>query len=263
VSGAQDPQLAQLLETAWATRAPIEPPAESGVLSTIEEAYAVQAAWSRARVAAGDRVVGHKIGLTSQPMREQFGVDEPDFGAVWASRHFETVDGRAEVEASIFLQPRIEGEIAFLLGRTLDSPETTAEDVLAATEAVAAAYEIIDSRVADWRIGLLDTVADNASYGGYAVGDWTPYTRDRDLRTVGMLSSKNGSVVAEGVGAASLGDPAEAVAWLARTLAGFGTALDAGGIVLSGSVARAVPAAAGDTFVLEMHGERALTVAFV
>jgi 2-keto-4-pentenoate hydratase len=263
MTGTDAAALAQRFEAAWSTRVPMPPPSESGAVASIEEAYAVQAAWSELRVAAGDRVVGRKIGLTSRAMREQLGVHEPDFGSVWESRGFGVHDGRAEVPAGVFVAPRIEGEIAFLLGSRLDSDGTTAEDVLAATEAVAASYEIVDSRVEDWRIGLLDTVADNASYGGYVLGPWSRFDRARDLRTTGMRSSKNGAVVAEGVGADSLGDPAEAVAWLVRTLAGFGIAIEAGEIVLSGAVARAIPAAAGDVFVLETDGEPQLTVEFV
>lgn len=155
---------AEELERAWEERRPIEPLSDRG-LKGIEAAYRVQEAWNALRLGKGDRVVGRKIGLTSKAVQEQLGVDQPDFGNLWESRFF-GVGERVEVEARLFLQPRVEGELAFLIGRRLEGPGVTPQEVLAATEAVAFAIEIVDSRIRDWRIRIEDTIADNASYGG-------------------------------------------------------------------------------------------------
>src|SRR5690606_31238602 len=119
-----------------------------------EDAYAVQSAWTQLRLSKGERIVGRKIGLTSRAMQEQLGVREPDYGTLWASRYFPAVGGRATFPANVFLQPRVEGEIAFLIGRRLAGPGVTLQEVLASTEAVAVAIEVVDSRIADWRITL-------------------------------------------------------------------------------------------------------------
>ncbi|MEA2251866.1 MAG: 2-keto-4-pentenoate hydratase [Solirubrobacteraceae bacterium] len=254
-------ELAQDLEAAWTARRPIEPLSESAGLE-LRDAYAVQSAWTALRVAAGETIDGRKIGLSSPAMQEQMGVDEPDFGSLWGSRAVAVVGGHGEIPADLFLAPRIEGEIALLMGRPVGSATTTPQEILAATEAIAPALEIVDSRIADWRITIADTVADNASYGGYAIGPWSAAARDADLRTIGMVLTRNAEVVAEGVGRAALGHPARSAAWLARKLASFGERLEAGHVVLTGSLARAVPFEQGDTCVLEMHGMAPLTVRF-
>lgn len=163
----------------------------------------------------------------------------------------------------LLIQPRLEGEIAFLIGRRLQGPGVTLQQVLAATEAVALSVEIVDSRIEAWRIKLADTIADDASFGAFTVGPWSRSLLHEDLRTVGMVIHKNGEHVTEGIGAAALGHPARCVAWLANKLAEFGVALEPGDIVLSGSLARAVPAEQGDIFVVELHGQPPLTVRFV
>ena len=143
-----------------------------------------------------------------------------------------------------FLQPRLEGEIAFRIGKPLRGPDTTLEDVLEATEALAVAVEVVDSRIEDWRIKLVDTIADNASYGGFTVGPWSDSLREVDLRTIGMLIHQNDVPVVEGIGAAALGHPARAVAWLANKLASFEVTLEPGDIVLSGSLGESCPCTA-------------------
>ena len=253
--------LARRLDDAWENRAPIAPLTESDGL-TVEDAYALQNAWTELRLGRGEGIVGRKIGLTSKGMQEQMGVDEPDYGSLWASRYFPAKGGRVELPTDAFIEPRLEGEVAFLIGRSLSGPSVTPQEVLAATEALAVAVEVVDSRVADWRIGLADTIADNASYGGFVLGPWSRSLRQEDLRTLGMLIQQNGSTVVEGIGAAALGGPARAVAWLARKLHAFGVTLDPGDYVLSGSLGRAVPANRGDVFVLEAHGQPPLTVSF-
>ncbi len=255
--------LARRLDEAWENRDPIAPLSESEGLEAVEQAYEIQTNWSELRLSRGERIIGRKIGLTSFAMQEQLGVDEPDYGSLWESRYFPAEGGRAEVPSELLLQPFLEGEIAFLIGRPLSGPGVTLQEALAATDALAVAVEVIDSRIEDWNIKLPDTIADDASYGGFTVGSWSRSLREADLRTVGMLINKSGSRVAEGLGAASLGHPARAVAWLANKLASFGTGLNPGDIVLSGSLGKAVPAQQGDVFVLEAHGQPPLTVSFV
>lgn len=254
--------LAWRLDEAWENRKPVAPLSESEGLEDLERAYEIQTKWSELRLSRGERIVGRKIGLTSLAMQEQLGVSEPDYGNLWESRYFPAQGGRAEIPAEPLLQPFLEGELAFLIGRPLSGPGATLQQALAATDALAVAVEVVDSRIEDWNIKLPDTIADNASYGGFTTGPWSRSLREADLRTVGMLINKSGSRVAEGLGAASLGHPARAVAWLANKLASFGTSLEPGDIVLSGSLGRAIPAQRGDVFVLEAHGQPPLTVSF-
>jgi len=255
--------LAQRLERAWEERRPIQPFTETGEVTSAVDAYAVQQAWTRMRLARGEQLLGRKIGLTSKAMQQQMGVGEPDYGCLWGSRYFPSTAGRAEVPANLLVQPRMEGELAFLIGRRLQGPGITLQEVLAATDAVAPALEIVDSRIEGWRIQLPDTVADNASYGGFVLGPWSTAMRDWDLRLVGMLLHQNGRPVVEGIGAAALGHPARAVAWLANKLGEFGEALEPGHVVLSGALGRALPAVQGDLFALEISGCPTLAVRFV
>lgn len=255
-------QLAQRLDRAWEDRQTVPPLSQSEGLESAAIAYQVQTRWNELRLARGDRVIGHKIGLTSQVMQKQMGVDEPDYGRLWESRFFPTTDGVSTIPADLFLQPRVEGELAFLIGKPLDGETITTDDVLAATEAVATSVEVIDSRFTDWKIRLADTVADNSSYGGFVLGPWDRTLPQRDLRTLGMLVTHNGKVAGEAIGAAALGHPAAAVAWLATTLRGLGTSIQPGDIVLSGSLVPSMPVAAGDEFVVEVHGQPPLTVSF-
>jgi 2-keto-4-pentenoate hydratase len=254
--------LARRLDEAWENRESVAPLSESEGLDDVERAYEIQAKWSELRTGRGERIVGRKIGLTSFAMQEQLGVSEPDYGSLWSSRYFPAQGGRVEIPAEPFLQPFLEGELAFLIGKPLAGPGVTLQTALAATDALAVAVEVVDSRIEDWNVKLPDTIADNASYGGFTTGPWSRSLREVDLRTIGMLINKSGERAAEGMGAASLGHPAEAVAWLANKLASFGTELKPGDIVLSGSLGRAVPAQQGDVFVLEAHGQSPLTVTF-
>ncbi|MGQ9826291.1 MAG: 2-keto-4-pentenoate hydratase [Roseiflexus sp.] len=254
--------IARQLDAAWERRQPIAPLSETIGLAP-EHAYAVQSRWTELRQARGERVIGRKIGLTSHAIQQQLGVSEPDYGGLWESRYFPAVDGHVDVPANLFLQARVEGELAFLIGRSLREPGVTFQDVLAATDAVAAAIEIVDSRIADWRIKLADTVADNASFGGFTLGPWSRALRTADLRTVGMLLHHNGEPAVQGIGAAALGHPARAVAWLANKLISFGVSLEPGDIVLSGSLGPAIPVRTGDVFTLEMHGQPLLSMRFI
>ena len=253
---------AKALEQAWETRALIQPLSRSAGMATIDEAYAIQSAWSTLRERNGERVLGRKIGLTSKAMQEQAGFDRPDFGRLWESRFFVATGGRVEMPAALFLQPRIEGEIAFLLHSPL-AGAVTIEEVLAATESVTASFEIVDSRFERRDFRVIDTIADNASFGAFTLGPWGRELLGEDLRRVSMILEQNGEVVVEGTGADSLGHPANAVAWLAETLASYGVALQPEEVVLSGSLGRAIPAKQGDVFTLRMTGQQPLEVAFI
>jgi 2-keto-4-pentenoate hydratase len=252
--------LAQRLEHAWVTGVPVPPLSESDGL-TREEAYGVQHAWNAARVADGERVVGRKIGLTSAAIRAQANVDEPDYGSLWGSRQYISAGGRAEAPAQTFIAPRVEGELAFLLGADVGEGATV-QHVLAATEAIAVSIEIIDSRIQDWRLTIADTIADNASYGGFVLGPWSRSLRYADLGTLGMVLYQNGQVASTGVGVESFGHPARAVAWLARKLASFGEHLPAGSIVLSGALGHAPSVAQGDEITLRITNNPPLTLRF-
>ena len=248
------------LERAWASSSPILPLSETDGL-TREAAYEVQHAWTAARVEAGETVVGRKIGLTSAAIRAQANVDEPDYGSLWGSRQFVASNGYAEVPVENFIAPRVEGELAFLLSADIGEGATP-QRVLAATEAIAVSVEIIDSRIRDWRLTIADTIADNASYGGFVLGPWSRTLRFADLGTLGMVMHRNGTVVSTGVGVESFGHPARAVAWLARKLASFGEYLPAGSIVLSGALGRAPDVAKGDVVTLRITDNPQLTLRF-
>jgi 2-keto-4-pentenoate hydratase len=254
--------VARKLDEAWERCEPIEPLTDSDGLGPPERSYAIQSRWSELRERRGERVIGHKIGLTSRPMQELIGVDEPDYGRLWSSRYFPARRGRVEIPADVFVQPRVEGELAFLIGAPLVGPGVTPQEVLVATEALAVSVEVIDSRIRDWRIKLADTIADNASFGAFTLGPWSRSLRSADLRTIGMLIHHDGVPVVEAIGAAALGHPARCVAWLANTLSTFGVTMQPGDVVLSGSLGTAIPARRGDVFVLETHGQPPLSVTF-
>ena len=227
---------------------------------TIADAYAVQQRMTARRLSAGERVIGKKIGVTSKAVMNMLGVYQPDFG--WLTDGMVYNEGEA-IPADTLIQPKAEGEIAFMLKKTLKGPGITAADVLAATDGVMACFEIVDSRIQDWKIKIQDTVADNASCGVFVLGDRLVDPRDVDLATCGMVLEKNGEIVATGAGAAALGHPANAVAWLANTLGQHGIALEAGEVVLSGSLGIMVPVAAGDNLRVTIGGIGGCSVRFV
>jgi 2-keto-4-pentenoate hydratase len=212
---------------------------------TVEEAYHVQLKTIERKVEAGSRIVGKKIGLTSLAMQKLLGVDQPDYGHLLDSM---VVENRGEISFNRVLQPKVEAEIAFKLKRDLIGPRVTTLDVLMATEYVLPALEIVDSRVADWKIKLQDTIADNASSGLYVLGGKPVQVSDVDLPQLGMVFYKNGEMINTGVGAAALGNPAACVAWLANKLFEFGITLKAGEVILSGALSAAVDAKPGDYF---------------
>jgi len=240
------------------TRLPVEPLTERDPELTLEQAYRIQEYVIGRRLALGDRIIGKKIGLTSRVVQRALGVSEPDFGQLLASM----VATDTIVTAGL-LQPRAEGEIAFLLERDLAGPGVSNADVLRATASVMPCFEIVDSRIRDWRIRLPDTVADNASAGMLVLGDRAVDPKTLDLSTCGMVLEKNGVLECTGAGAAALGSPVACVAWLVNTLGRFGMPLRAGEIVLSGSLGALIPVAAGDHLHLSIGGIGSASVRFV
>jgi 2-oxopent-4-enoate/cis-2-oxohex-4-enoate hydratase len=227
---------------------------------TIEDAYAIQQRLNSRRLEAGERIVGKKIGVTSQAVMNMLGVHQPDFGMLTDAMVYN--EGQA-IEAASLIQPKAEGEIAFLLKRDLMGPGVTAADVLAATEGVMACFEIVDSRIRDWKIKIQDTVADNASCGVFVLGDRVVDPRGLDLVTCGMVLEKNGEVVVTGAGAATMASPLNAMAWLANTLGRLGVPLKAGEVVLSGALGAMVPVKAGDNLRVAIGGIGGCSVRFV
>ena len=217
----------------------------------IDAAYSVQSAWVADRVAAGARVVGRKIGLTNPDVQAQLGVDQPDFGVLLDDM---ACPGGVPIDISRTLQPKIEAEIAFVLARDLVGAVIGPAEVAAATATVVAALEIVDSRIAGWDIGIVDTVADNASSGLFTLGGRRRELGDLDLPGCTMTLCRDGEVVSTGSGAACLGNPLAAVAWLATTARDYGQPLRAGEIVLSGALGPMVLCLPGDCFRAEISG---------
>jgi 2-keto-4-pentenoate hydratase len=251
--------LADELWEAERTRTPVEPLTDRYDGLDIDDAYAIQTYNIDRRVAAGGRVIGRKIGLTSRAMQQMLGVDEPDFGVLLDDMFVEDGD---EIPLDALLQPRIEAEMAFVLGRDLAGPGVTTANALAAIAGVLPAVEIVDSRVADWRIKLVDTVADNASSGRLVVGGRIRKVDELDLRLIGVVVSRNGELVDTGAGAAVLGNPARPVAWLANKLGQLGATLHAGDVILPGAPHRMVTVAPGDVFRAEYAHLGAVTARF-
>ncbi len=221
----------------------VEPLSERIAGLSLGDAYAISNDLLARRLADGERVVGKKIGATSVAVQRMLKVDQPDFG--FLTDRMQVANGGVLSTASM-IAPRAEGEIAFHLKRDLVGPGITHHDVLAATEALSVCFEIVDSRIRDWRIGITDTVADNASAAAYVLGELRVPPKNLDLGTLGMVVEKNGELVATGAGAAALGSPVNCVAWLANTLGRLGTPLRAGEVILSGALVPLIPVSAGD-----------------
>ena len=228
-------------------------------LASVDDAYAIQDRNTERWLAEGRRIVGRKIGLTSKAVQTQLGVDEPDFGVLWADYAF--ADGE-EVDTARFMQPRAEAEIAFVMERAIDDPEASMSDLVAAIAYALPAVEIVDTAIGNWDIKLVDTVADNASGGGFALGTSPRRVTDLDLRLGGAILSRNGAAVSMGLGAACLGHPFNATLWLARKMASLGRPVAAGDIVLSGALGPMVPVSAGDVYTIEIQGFAPLQIAF-
>lgn len=241
-----------LLYRALVDRLPVDPITQSAPDMTIEDAYQIQQEMIAQRLnQTGERIIGKKVGVTSKVVMTMLNVHQPDFGQLTSGMVF---DDGASIEAASLIAPKAEGEIAFLLKRDLLGPGLCNADIMAATEAVMPCFEIVDSRIRDWKIKIQDTVADNASSGVFVVGDAAVDPRKIDLATVGMSLIKNGEVAATGAGAAALGHPVNAVTWLANMLGTLGMPLKAGEIVLSGSLAAMLPVVRGDHLSMHLGG---------
>jgi 2-keto-4-pentenoate hydratase len=242
------PGKAKALYEARRNRVAIAPFTDADPTLGMADGYAVQAELVKLILADGDRIVGYKAGLTSKPMQMMLGVDQPDYGPVLASTVYQSGD---DVAVSRFIQPKIEAEIVLVLGAQLRGPDVTVDDVHDAVRGAAAAMEIVDSRFADWRIKLCDTVADLASNGAVAISETVVPLADVDPRLIGMVLTRDGALVDTGAGAAALGNPLAVVAWLANTLAGDGIALEPGHVVMTGALHAAVPMAPGESYLAE------------
>ena len=252
-------ELAAELAEAERTRVPLSPLTSVHPDIDVVDAYEIQLINIRRRVAGGSVVVGHKVGLSSQAMQTMMGVDEPDYGHLLAEMEvFEDVG----VHAGRYLYPRVEVEVGFILADDLPGASCTEDDVLAATAAFVPAIELIDTRIKDWKIGLCDTIADNASSAGFVVGPQRVSPKDIDITAIDAILTRSGEVVAEGRSDAVLGNPVTAVAWLARKVDSFGVRLKAGDIVLPGSCTRAIDARPGDAFVAEFAGLGSVRLSF-
>ncbi|MEY2776935.1 MAG: hypothetical protein RLY30_1033 [Pseudomonadota bacterium] len=242
---------AESLDRALQMRTPIDPLTEQEIGISIDDAYEISKAFCGFRIARGDQVVGKKIGVTSAAVQQMLGVHQPDFGFLLASMDVSR-EGSVSLSAHKLIQPRAEGEIGFRLARSLKGPGVTAADVLAATESVFPCFEIVDSRIKNWKIKIQDTIADNASCGVFVLGHPVALPTGVSLADVHMVIHQNGQKVAEGMGSAVQGHPAQAVAWLANTLGAYGIAFEAGEVILSGSLAPLLPAQPGDHFLMEI-----------
>lgn len=255
-------ELSERLLTAYRTGEPVTPLTQTAPALTLDDAYAVQLLQVQARAADGRRVVGHKVGLTSKAMQELLGVSEPDYGHLLDDMIHHDAGGGAVVDPNPFLQPRVEPEIGFVLGRRLQGPGVTAESAAQAVAWVLPALEIVDSRIADWRIGLLDTIADNASSGAVVLGPDRVPAKGLDLPNVSCVMTHDGDIAGRGNGSAVMGDPLNVLAWLANTLSARGIALEAGHIVIPGAVCAMVPIAEGDVVSAAFDRIGTVTVRF-
>ncbi len=226
---------------------------------TIDDAYGIQLANVEWALSNGHVISGKKIGLTSLGMQKQLGIGEPDYGHLFKA--MDCPDGKIRTDRLI--SPKIECEIAFVLKEDLDGGKVTVDDVRKATDYVVAAFEIVDSRVADWKIRLVDTVADNASSGRYVLGDKREALSGIDLPNVSMKMQKNGEPITEGNGAEVMGNPVNAVAWLANKLWGYGVTLKKGEVILSGAFSNAPFAQRGDVFTADFGSLGTVRAEFV
>ena len=225
----------------------------------VEDSYAIQRVWRERRTAAGARLVGHKIGLTSKAMQAATGISEPDYGVMFDDT---VVDSGAVLELDSFSNVRIEVELAFRLAAPLSGPDCTTADVLAATEHVIPALEVLDSHIELEGRTVVDTIADNAAYGAMVLGGIPTRPDDIDLRWVAALLSRNGEIEETGVAAGVLGHPATGVAWLANKLHQHGEHLDAGEIVLAGSFTRPMWVQRGDAVLADYGPMGTITCSF-
>lgn len=230
---------------------PIAPITDQETELTIEEAYRIQLRMVDRRLEKGETVIGKKIGVTSRAVQEMLRVYQPDFGQLLSNMIYSEGE---PIPVTSLIAPKAEAEVAFILNRDLEGPGITAADVLRATDHVLPCFEIVDSRIEDWKIKIQDTVADNASCGVFVLGSTPRSLHGVDLSVAGMVVERNGEIVSTSAGAAVQGSPVNAVAWLANTLGRLGIPLKAGEVILSGSQSPLLPVAAGDSFYCSVGG---------
>jgi 2-oxopent-4-enoate/cis-2-oxohex-4-enoate hydratase len=253
-------ELAAELYRALVARHSVAPLRERGLQLDIDDAYQISLGILARRIRAGERVVGKKIGVTSAAVQNMLGVHQPDFG--FLTDRMQVADGGTVSIAAGMIQPRAEAEIALILRQDLTGPGVTAADVLAATASIAPCFEVVDSRIANWDIRIVDTVADNASCGVFVLGAARVDPRPLDLAALRVRVWKNDQPLSEGFGSAVQGSPLASVAWLANTLGAYGVQLKAGEVILSGSLVPLEPARPGDRFRLELESVGSASVAF-
>ncbi|SDJ16147.1 2-keto-4-pentenoate hydratase [Paraburkholderia steynii] len=249
-----EPNIQAAADALWqarATRQTIARVSETFDIQTVEGAYAVAEANVARAVAAGAKICGKKIGLTSKAVQQQLGVSQPDYGVLYADMEY--VSG-AELPAGRLIQPKAEGEIAFVVGRDLDEAELSWGRFLIGLEYALPAIEIVDSAITDWKITLVDTVADNASCGLYVLGLEPRRIGDLVLAGCGMDFRKNSETASVGAGVACLGNPLSATYWLAKKMAELGQPLRAGDVVMSGALGPMVPVTQGDRIEVDISG---------
>lgn len=239
------------LYDAWRERRVLAPLLERFPDIRVEDSYAIQSRYLARRVQAGERIIGKKIGVTSKPVQDALGVYEPDFGQLTSDMVCAEVDG---IDLNGLIQPKAEAELAFVLERDLVGPGITATDVIRATAYVTPCFEVVDSRIRDWKIRIQDTVADNASCGVFVLGEAKGDPKKLDFALAGMVLYRNGELYATSVGAAVQGSPVNAVVWLANTLGRLGLPFRAGEVILSGSQSPLVPVSTDDDLVCRISG---------
>jgi 2-keto-4-pentenoate hydratase len=226
---------------------------------TVKDAYQIQLETVKLKEQQGRTIIGKKVGLTSKAMQNMLNVDEPDYGHLFDDMW---IDNGGTVDTNTMIAPKVEAEIGFKLKEDLTGPNITFLDVIMATEYVVPTIEIIDSRIKDWKIKLIDTVADNGSSARVVVGDQQKGLEEINLRTNGMILKKNNEIIATGSGSAALGHPAEAIAWLANKLSEFGITLKKGELILPGALSGAVAVTAGDVIEADFGALGSVSVSF-
>lgn len=251
--------VADELYEAYSTKVAVDPLIARYPDMQVEDSYAIQLMQITRRLAEGRTIIGHKVGLTSMAMQRMLNVNQPDYGHITDDMYFLE---HLPIDADQYIQPKVEPEVAFVLKKPLQGPGVTVPQAIAAVDFVLPALEIIDSRIKDWKIGIYDTIADNASSGGIVLGSTPVDIRDVDLRLSGCVLHRNGEVIATGAGGAVLGSPLTSLVWLANTVGPLGITLEAGHIVLPGSQTAAFAVQGGDVVRANFGGIGSVTARF-